>query len=771
MTTNKKLINLFLTVVMAFVLININNNARAEEIEFSAKEVNEKYIEWLNLPDEEKEKTIEPFTYEKNIKETFKNVYRSKLNLVGSNLGSYYNLRDNIFLKIKDQKNTMQCWAFSATTQLESYMAKIENKIMEFSPRHIEYSTAKTFANGVTNPEGYNREVNGRGNALMAYSYMTSGRGPVLEADMPFVDTTAKIELSEIQNKTIQCQLEEYVIFPQIYKEKNGSSITYTNGQTGSNRVVYTNAQINSFRNMVKEHIVKYGGVSTTMASAHSEFYSNPTNYLLSVAYNCDDPSITVDHQVTIIGWDDNYPISNFNSNHRPSNPGAWLVQNSYGDVFNNGTLYISYEDCLIENYITGIVKLSEVDYDHLYQHDILGTSGSITLGDYTKAYAANVFDKSDKTENLSEIGITLDTESCSSFEIYVNPKGKELNTSSLQKVKTVTNVTSDYVTVKIDPPIPLTGESFAVAVKYISNGNDTVYIPIESKNAYQYSRIHNTATSSAGESFFSGDGENWLDAYDAEITGLSNINTCIKAFTLNDKISPEIEVAYSSVSPTNKDVTVTITSNEKIQGVKGWTLSSDKKKLTKTYKSNGNEQVTIYDLENNKTTVSVAVTTIDRVLPIIEVNYSTKNFTNKNVLVTITSNEELKSLIGWTLSPDKKKLTKTYSQNAKESLTISDLAGNTQKGNIAITNIDKELPVIMNVKNNAKYKSAISPLAKDTNLEEVELYKSSSKVKGYKNGDTIKDLGNYEIIAKDKAGNTTKMKFSIVKRNTRRYQ
>ncbi|MDO4289723.1 MAG: C1 family peptidase [Eggerthellaceae bacterium] len=40
---------------------------------------------------------------------------------------------------------------------------------------------------------------------------------------------------------------------------------------------------------------------------------------------------VGTNHAVTIVGWDDNYDVSNFNSEHQPPAKGAWLVKNSWG--------------------------------------------------------------------------------------------------------------------------------------------------------------------------------------------------------------------------------------------------------------------------------------------------------------------------------------------------------------------------------------------------------------------------------------------------------
>ena len=73
---------------------------------------------------------------------------------------------------------------------------------------------------------------------------------------------------------------------------------------------------------------------------------------------------------------------------------------------------------------------------------------------------------------------------------------------------------------------------------------------------------------------------------------------------------------------------------------------------------------------------------------PEIKVEYSITKLTNKNVTATITSNEKLQEVVGWTLSEDKKTLTNEYEQNAEEEIIVKDLVGNEAKQTIKITNI-----------------------------------------------------------------------------------
>ena len=85
-----------------------------------------------------------------------------------------------------------------------------------------------------------------------------------------------------------------------------------------------------------------------------------------------------------------------------------------------------------------------------------------------------------------------------------------------------------------------------------------------------------------------------------------------------------------------------------------------------------------------------------DNTAPTANVEYSTKDLTKENVTVTITANEQVQNTEGWKLSSDKLSLTKTYSQNTEETITIKDLAGNEAKVTIEISNIDKTLPDII---------------------------------------------------------------------------
>ena len=87
-----------------------------------------------------------------------------------------------------------------------------------------------------------------------------------------------------------------------------------------------------------------------------------------------------------------------------PSTDGAYIVLNTYGEnVFNNGYMYISYEDYFIEEEIYGIGSTGKVDYDNLYQHDYYGGIYQVGVDNQTKGGFAVTYERdASKQETLN---------------------------------------------------------------------------------------------------------------------------------------------------------------------------------------------------------------------------------------------------------------------------------------------------------------------------------------------------------------------------------
>ncbi len=160
-----------------------------------------------------------------------------------------------------------------------------------------------------------------------------------------------------------------------------------------------------------------------------------------------------------------------------------------------------------------------------------------------------------------------------------------------------------------------------------VKNYYDTIQV---NKNSlkYQWTQSTNTPTKDSFKNSFtsgqsitknSGDGKWYLWIY-AEDNWQNATITRSEAFNF-DNTAPTANVTYSTQATTKEDVVVTIKANEKIQTVNGWTLSSDKLTLTKTYKENATENVVIKDLVGNSTTVTVKITNIKKPESTVTIN------------------------------------------------------------------------------------------------------------------------------------------------------
>jgi len=314
-----------------------------------------------------------------------------------------YNIFDNekIKLNVKDQGNTETCWACSSNSVLETTINLANNTNHIFS--HLD------LANDVSNKYGIS--VNAGANAYIAYGHYTSGELP-----------------TNMNKEKVNVKIEDYTIFPTVYKEINENTITYKKEMQSTEQ--YTEQEVNTIRKSIKNHILNYGAV-TAVTYSNATYFSNNLQ-----SYYCNNNEVLPNHQVTIVGWNDNYEKENFKT--QPKNDGAYIVLNSYGENFGLGGLfYISYEDALVEYCNFGITETSSYkEEENIYQYDEFGINNEI--GFLVDVYAANVYTrKTKKIEKITSVGFSsLEN---GEYEIYINPDNDDLDITKMRKVKEIT--------------------------------------------------------------------------------------------------------------------------------------------------------------------------------------------------------------------------------------------------------------------------------------------------------------------------------------------
>ena len=523
MEKQKKLSKILIFIVTILVALLICNDSLAfDSSKYQAKvEYSQEYLDWLELDDETKANSIMPRMY--NVYSDDNTMYNplKSAKLMASTISNKFNLKDVIpkNMVIKNQGVLGACWAFSGLASLETNLALADyhnnstSKVYDFSERHLEYATTKKFLNGAINENGFNRELGIGGSSIFTQAYLTNGMGAIDEKDMPYVDSNELIDISEIQNKKVTSQVYDIKNFPT---------------QTSSN--------LEKLKTQMKEHITNYGGID---ASTHEDTkcLNNETGALY-----CNDSTTHVpNHAILIVGWDDNYDKNNFNEDSKPTKNGAWIAKDSHGtdeentytvekfkellyeanktyfngqgitsasqipDEFiqsyakqkgwtitdgkifakhnDNGYLYISYEDINIYNGLVGIEKATNsVDYDNIYQYDVLGETSSIELST-SNIYLANIFDKKTNGEEyLTQVSIsTPETVTC---KVYVNPKGNSKAKLDLQLIQLKQGesktIDAGYHTLEFANPVKITGDEYAVVIELQGKRSNKISFSME---------------------------------------------------------------------------------------------------------------------------------------------------------------------------------------------------------------------------------------------------------------------------------------------------
>lgn len=307
-----------------------------------------------------------------------------------------------------------------------------------------------------------------------------------------------------------------------------------------------------TIKEMVKEHgavgISYYHNGQTTAENGGTtqQLYYNAEK----AAYYYDGETESTNHAVAIVGWDDDFSSSNFNSHHQPANNGAWLVRNSWGATWGDeGYFWISYEDKSLANVayaVVAVAKGSEDYYDHNYQYDGGIYEGSVVYSDL-KAEGdgiemANVF-TAQSDEVLEAVAAYVSAGDTYEIEIYKNLEDSTDPTKGIlvhsQQGNPDEPMLEGYHTIKLDKKIELEAEdTFSVVVRLVNTITKSarVYLDKDLTTAWISSKVE----VNAGESFYryySSQGKNyvWNDAF----TKSGNVR--VKAYTVLKK-QPKIK-------------------------------------------------------------------------------------------------------------------------------------------------------------------------------------------------------------------------------------
>ncbi|WP_281692049.1 lectin like domain-containing protein [Cloacibacillus porcorum] len=271
-------------------------------------------------------------------------------------------------------------------------------------------------------------------------------------------------------------------------------------------------------RQLVKETIMAYGVVLARFYWDDDAFNKDNFAYYLRSDFS------TVNHDVTIVGWDDDYPKENFNDGNRPKENGAWLVRNSWGARWGDeGYFHVSYEEGTLCNVVV-FDTVSASDDEKIYQYDPLGLVGFFGERGKNEVYFANIF-TAGAYESVNSVAFytTAPDQPCE-IKIYTGCDGSPVS-GKLARTASVTVKAPGYNTVELDAPVKVVkGEKFSVVVKTSSDLTDFL-VPGE----YALSKHSEKASSERGQSWVSADGGVTFE--DVSDPNTDAMNVCLKAF------------------------------------------------------------------------------------------------------------------------------------------------------------------------------------------------------------------------------------------------
>ena len=446
---------------------------------------------------------------------------------------------------VKNQNPYGTCWSFATIAASESSLWKegLSTSKCNLSELHLAYFMSHSVADPLGGTKGDSFTHSGSwlegGNSQLAGLKLATWAGPVAESTLAYSRAS---EYMSVSNS---------LAYKSIFHLENTAWIPMQNHAS------------------VKTLLKKYGACAASYY--HNDYYYNDTNgaYYFPRSTKLSNGKVVEipsNHEITIVGWDDNYSKNNFGT-YKPKANGAWLVKNSWGTGWgNSGYFWISYEDGVLKNCTAKFFDYAKAStYNRNYQYDGATSGGGATFNK-TKIYAANVF-TSKGTEDLKAVGYgVVDSNYKVTIKVYKNAKNGPTS-GTLVTSKTINKPSAGFHTAVLPKTVELAkGTKFSIVVIYEVTSGKAVAMADGKSTSTSWFTATNAA--SAGQSYATSTGSSWQDV------SAQGYNFCIKGFTKTKKYTnTEAYVA--------RIYTKALGRNPEAGGLKYWTSEINNKKRT----------------------------------------------------------------------------------------------------------------------------------------------------------------------------------------------
>ncbi len=420
--------------------------------------------------------------------------------------GSCYDPRamGGITLPIRDQGSLPTCWSMSAISCAE--LGGLKEGLLSGTPNlsewHLEYFSRKGFPDPLDNVGG-DHLVDGLfsgGNPYLSVMTLASWTGPADE-------TKTNTPYENISDIVLDHSL---ALSSELHLEN-----AYWLSMQGAEDWAILKEQIRS------------RGAAVLCFNINLSNFSYDYN-----SYYCSSNTLGTNHEVAVVGWDDNFPAENFTQ--AAPGKGAWLCRNSSGTGFGDGGYFwLSYYDGVLRRSVAAAFDFASTDnYDNNYQYDGCAVQAYIHANS-SQSYA-NIFTAKANPGGYEELQ-AISTYSYSpgvaySYEIYCSLSYEtEPDSGRLAAEGSGVFPYAGYHSIALPSPVKLyEGESFSVIFTIETNAEGGSDVPTCSTQP-NWSSVNE---SEAGQSFLWWQND-WYDLSDPR-GGSSGSNVRIKAFTEN---------------------------------------------------------------------------------------------------------------------------------------------------------------------------------------------------------------------------------------------